>query len=181
MIANGCSHRPLVGLGRELEAALATDGAGACLDVTPDRTRMLVDAVDRAAAEIDGVGFLATLVHGDFHPGNVAVTERGVVLFDWSDSALSNPVVEAATGATWFEGDEQPEAALWTVFCEAWEREFDDDTDRLLPRDVDMVAGAFHTISYARILSSLEPSARVEHADGLDHFFGVLTRGAAGL
>ena len=36
------------------------------------------------------------LCHGDFHPGNIMVTEQGEVIIDWIDSALGNPMADLA-------------------------------------------------------------------------------------
>ncbi len=179
LLAAGCLHRPLTGLAGELEAALASEIAQASAALPPDRIRSLVAAVDRSAAVIEAAGFPETLVHGDFHPGNVALTANGAVVFDWSDSAIGNPVVEAATWASWFDGDERREAALWTTFCSVWADGFAIDPLRIRRCDADVVAGAFHTVSYLRILTSLEPDARFEHADGFDQFFGLILRGTA--
>jgi aminoglycoside phosphotransferase (APT) family kinase protein len=33
----------------------------------------------------------AALLHGDFHPGNVLLSERGPVVIDWFDSAIGHP------------------------------------------------------------------------------------------
>jgi hypothetical protein len=37
-----------------------------------------------------------SLVHGDFHPGNVQVDGEEVRVFDWSDGAISHPFVDLA-------------------------------------------------------------------------------------
>lgn len=47
-----------------------------------------------ACARIDAAGLPDTLIHGDLHPGNVAVTDRGCIVFDWSDVAIGNPLID---------------------------------------------------------------------------------------
>jgi aminoglycoside phosphotransferase (APT) family kinase protein len=36
------------------------------------------------------------LCHGDFHPGNILMTQQGEVVIDWIDSALGNPLADLA-------------------------------------------------------------------------------------
>lgn len=36
------------------------------------------------------------LCHGDFHPGNVMMTERGAVVIDWIDATRGNPLADVA-------------------------------------------------------------------------------------
>jgi aminoglycoside phosphotransferase (APT) family kinase protein len=37
-----------------------------------------------------------TLCHGDFHPGNVLVTPRGLVVIDWSSASHGDPIGDVA-------------------------------------------------------------------------------------
>jgi Ser/Thr protein kinase RdoA (MazF antagonist) len=108
LLAAGAQDRPIASLGRlvgELEPvharlAAAEPGAwpawGAVADGIADRCASL------AASDLPD-----TLVHGDFHPGNVNVRDGEALLFDWSDGAVSHPFADltcflrrAATPAT---------------------------------------------------------------------------------
>ena len=40
--------------------------------------------------------------HGDFHPGNVYLTERGPIVLDWMDAARGNPLADVARTAVLF-------------------------------------------------------------------------------
>jgi len=44
------------------------------------------------AAELAGSGLPPTLEHGDFHAGNVQVTEGGCIFYDWSHATLTYPL-----------------------------------------------------------------------------------------
>ena len=35
-----------------------------------------------------------SLVHGDFHSGNAALVDDRIVIIDWSDAAIGNPLVD---------------------------------------------------------------------------------------
>jgi hypothetical protein len=52
-----------------------------------------VDACHR----LDALGMPHTLVHGDFHPWNVAVAHGHALIFDWTDASLAHPFVDLAT------------------------------------------------------------------------------------
>ncbi len=178
LLAGGCEHRPLRSLAAELQTSLAAPVVTEQIGLTAHRVIELVDACTQAVATVDAVGLPETLLHGDFHPGNVATTGDGMLIFDWSDGAIGSPVIEAATWGWWYEDDEPRLAVLWGHFCEAWRRAFTVDMSHIASYDIDIVAGAFHTVSYERILTALEPTERPSHADGLERFFGLLSSGA---
>jgi Ser/Thr protein kinase RdoA (MazF antagonist) len=50
----------------------------------------LVDACHRLA----GLGLPDTLIHGDLHPWNIAVTDGGLVVFDWTDAGIGHPFLD---------------------------------------------------------------------------------------
>ncbi len=67
-----------------------------------DRMRLKLDAAEvltedeRNAAKrtVDGLPRGAALLHGDLHPGNVLMSERGPVAIDWFDAAIGHPVAD---------------------------------------------------------------------------------------
>ena len=48
---------------------------------------------DRVAA-VAACGVPDTLVHGDFHPGNVAGRPDDYVILDWGDSFVGHPLLD---------------------------------------------------------------------------------------
>ncbi len=54
------------------------------------------DDLRAAADELASMGLPETLVHGDLHPGNVAHDGDSLVLYDWSDAAVSHPLLDLA-------------------------------------------------------------------------------------
>lgn len=44
------------------------------------------------------------LCHGDFHPGNVILTEAGPYIIDWVDASRGNPLADVARTAILFRG-----------------------------------------------------------------------------
>ncbi len=42
------------------------------------------------------------LLHGDFHPGNIMVTQHGPVIIDWLDAARGRPILDVARSSLLF-------------------------------------------------------------------------------
>jgi aminoglycoside/choline kinase family phosphotransferase len=169
--ALACPRRPLADLPGEIQR-IVTEGPrlpGVSLDVSSaaaavERTRAAVAAVGR-------LGLPDTLVHGDFHAGNVALSDGRTVIFDWSDAAIGNPLVDAVT---WLDRIDDPAVRdrTWEAFAAAWS--LPEDPDRSL-HDAALTAGAaYQVVSYAGILRNLEPARRLENADGLEDYLGRL-------
>jgi hypothetical protein len=56
----------------------------------------LVNGLARRFIDIEACGVPDTLVHGDFHPGNFRGDERQLVLLDWGDCCVGNPLLDRA-------------------------------------------------------------------------------------
>ena len=174
LVAAGFRRRELSELPNLLAAALASPAVSPWIDLSPDRIGRLVDWLTEAVAEIDALGVPDTLVHGDFNPGNIAIHQGHPVLFDWSDAAVSHPLVDVVTWASWFRDDVERVDELWTMFLQAWTGVIPATRFDALRPTFEAVAGAYHTVSYAGILAALEPSRRSEHADSVTGFFALL-------
>jgi len=62
----------------------------------------LAHAVPALEAACRRAVFPATLVHGDFHPGNVVFDDDGgVVIFDWSDACVAHPLFDLHLFTFW--------------------------------------------------------------------------------
>lgn len=69
------------------------------------RTTLLSGAErDALLAALDRLPGGDQLCHGDFHPGNVILTERGPVIIDWLDASRGNPIADVARTAILFLG-----------------------------------------------------------------------------
>ncbi|MBN1310019.1 MAG: phosphotransferase, partial [Anaerolineae bacterium] len=51
------------------------------------------------------------LCHGDFHPGNILMAEKGIVIIDWIDAACGNPLGDIARTSLLMEKARMPEGA----------------------------------------------------------------------
>ena len=102
-----------------------------------------------------------TLVHGDFHPGNVRGTGLQLTLLDWGDSCVGHPLLDQPAFLDRIREEHRQEVAGH------WSREWravvpDSDPVRaaalLAP-----VAAARQAVIYRRFLDNIEPSEQVYH------------------
>ncbi len=170
LVAAGVARRPLGQLADDVAALLATPMVRAEVAVVDEAA--LLHALRDAVRVVDALGLTDTLVHGDFHAGNVLVDGERLVIIDWSDAAWTNPLVDVGAWASWFRDDPDTVDALWRTWSAEWglaaER-----VDAARP-SLDAVVGAYHFVSYARIAVGLEPLRRAEATGGMRDFFGDL-------
>lgn len=93
--AIGVPNRTLADLARSAVAIAEDDERMARLDQDMrDRYRQAVPRLVDACARLAAFGIADGLVHGDLHPDNVALTEDGCLVFDWSDLAIGMPFID---------------------------------------------------------------------------------------
>lgn len=101
-----------------------------------------------------------TLVHGDPHTGNVAVTAAGLQLFDWSDASLSIPFMDLLDPLFSEDPGEGPRlmGALNTTLglAASW-------------RELAPVIALHHAVSYRHILLNSEPCVAHESGNIIGH------------
>jgi Ser/Thr protein kinase RdoA (MazF antagonist) len=56
----------------------------------------LIARLPRLDADLTACGLADTLVHGDFHPGNLRGDDDHLVLLDWGDSGIGHPLLDHA-------------------------------------------------------------------------------------
>ena len=93
LVALGVPDRRLAVMRPRIEAVVAARSSG----LAPGERRVvedLVEALPSRLAEIESCGVPDTLVHGDFHPGNVGGHADSHVVLDWGDSFVGNPLID---------------------------------------------------------------------------------------
>jgi hypothetical protein len=178
LLESGVVSRPLAVLADQLADALADDDLRHWHGASPERAHTLVGWVVEQVDRIAALALPELLVHGDFHPGNVAALADGRrVVFDWSDAAMAPPFIDVATWLSWLDDDEEPAGEqVWRSFADQWTDVLRVDEWLAWRPVLDGIAGAYHTVSYAGIVRSLDELRRPEHGDGLRHFFTLLDR-----
>jgi hypothetical protein len=187
----GCSARP-----DELLAVGAPDWRAARLH------QLAEDALARTADELDpseivtlekllaglsvrldevaSCGIPDTLVHGDFHPGNVRGPDGRLVLLDWGDCGVGHPLLDQAAFVSGLREDDA--RAVRAEWARLWRRarlrrtasptcEPERAASLLEP-----VAAVRQAVIYRSFLDRIEPAERVYHASDPAHW---LRRAAA--
>ena len=172
--AAGAPARPFATLADELAAAFADPEVRGWLDRPETRLDELQRAVGRAAAEVTELGIPDTLVHGDFHAGNVLVADGAATIIDWSDAAIAHPLVDALTWMNWFHEDPDRGARAWAAFRDGWAGFCPAATINHARSALTVATTAYHVVSYVGIVRGLEPLRRPELLDGLQHYLGRL-------
>jgi uncharacterized protein (TIGR02172 family) len=62
------------------------------------------DLREKSLAELDSMPAGNQLCHGDFHPGNIMVSGQEVIIVDWIDATLGNPLADLARTTILFQG-----------------------------------------------------------------------------
>jgi hypothetical protein len=153
----GAPVRPLADLA-DAVGTFASRGAFASRLTAEDRSAWdaAVPAFAAACQRLDELGPAPTLVHGDFHPWNVADGPDGPRIFDWTDAAISHPFTDLAVFAT-RPADVSIRRAIRDVYLARW-------SDHLEPAalveagELAIVVGTVYQVdTYIRLVESLDP------------------------
>ena len=132
----------------------------------------LVEGLDRRFARVDACGLPDTLVHGDFHPGNVRGGSGGLVVLDWGDCGVGHPLLDLDA---MIERVLEP-ARLRAAWFRHWRRRLPGCDPARAAELLAPVGCLRRAIVYQVFLDGIEPSERRYHAaDVID----MLARAAA--
>lgn len=157
LAAGGAVVRRISDLAADLPAFASRDALVAAFSAE-DRLAWdaAVPAFVDACRRLDVLGPPPTLVHGDFHPWNVADQPSGPRIFDWTDAAISHPFTDLAVYVTRAK-DVALRRSMRDTYLAKW-------ADRLDPvalaeaGDLAIVVGTLYQVdSYLRIVESLGP------------------------
>lgn len=118
-------------------------------------------------AALAGCGLGDSIVHGDFHPGNVRGDGTAQFLLDWGDSGIGHPLLDEAAFLDRIEaGEVTPVRDHWHA---AWRRAVPGSDPDRAARLLEPIAAARQAVIYQHFLDGIEPSERPYHqADVLD-------------
>lgn len=129
-----------------------------------DRTGLadLVAGLPARFAAIEACGVPDTLVHGDFHPGNVRSDGDRQVIIDWGDSRIGHPAVDLLRMRDW-PGSTSDPAVLTESWCAHWRWTVPGCDPERTVRLMAPVAALRDALVYGMFLRSIEPSERPYH------------------
>jgi hypothetical protein len=144
-------------LADRIRAVAARYGAGVA------GLRPLLDGLDVRLAALRRCGLPDTLVHEDFHPGNVRNLPGGPpVILDWGDAFIGNPGFDALRMV------DDLDTTRAKPLLEAWQQQWKASAPGSDPATaLDLlrpVAALLHAVVYANFLANIEPSERPYHA-----------------
>ncbi len=183
LLAAGAAPRPLVHLADDVAAVVATLASPSVqdaleVDVAAADVEVLTRSIRAAVAIVDMLGMAETVVHGDFHPGNVMVDGERVVIIDWSDAAWTHPLVDVGAWAAWYRDEPEVVDGLWRTWGDAWGLH-PTRLDAARPALATVVA-AYHLVSYVHIALGLEPLRQTEATPAVRNFLADLVASAVG-
>jgi hypothetical protein len=117
---------------------------------------------DRIAA-VQATGVPETLVHGDFHPGNVRGTPFNLTLLDWGDTGVGHPLLDMPAFLSRIPADAvEPARDHWLA---AWTDALPGTDPATAARLLEPVAAARQALIYQGFVDNIEPVERRFHED----------------
>jgi Phosphotransferase enzyme family len=122
---------------------------------------VLVEDLPRRFAALEDCGLPDTLVHGDFHPGNVRGNPGDYRILDWGDCGIGNPLLDLRAFFEYFTPADQVDV------IDMWQREWSRqvpgcDVTRAV-RLVRPLGPLYGALVYQMFLDNIEQSERPYH------------------
>jgi hypothetical protein len=144
--------------------ALSASASADQLDMaTARQVGALIDGLGERFASLAEAGVPDTLVHGDFHPGNVCGSAARLVLLDWGDCGIGSPMLDQAAfldGLTPADASEVQE-----VWADEWRTAVPGCDPHRAASLLAPVAALRKAIVYQMFLDAIEPDERIYHEE----------------
>jgi hypothetical protein len=121
----------------------------------------LVAGLPARVAAVGECGVPDTLVHGDFHPGNVAGRMDGYVILDWGDSLVGHPLLDELAFTERLEPSGRRAAREW--FVREWKTIVPGSDPARAADLLGPVVPLLAAVMYARFCAAIEPDERIYH------------------
>ena len=173
LLGLGFPDRRLERLAEELETLLYDPVV--LVGLLPDeieRLQRLRPLFEEMCARLAGYGVPQTLLHGDFHGGNLLARDGNILIFDWTDGCIAHPFLDLITGINnrYPAFNEQEQVAIRDAYLAEWSAY--ESPERL--REAAQLAwplGALHqAISYRGIMATPSDATRWELAGAAGYF-----------
>jgi hypothetical protein len=143
------------------EGALERTAADLPADVVSTVSALVAGLADRMAG-VASCGLPDTLVHGDFHPGNVRGDDQRLVLLDWGDCGVGHPLLDQAAFVERLTPRDRD--AVLTAWARLWRDALPTSDPERASALLQPVAALRQAVIYDHFLTHIEPSERVYHA-----------------
>ena len=122
---------------------------------------VLVDGLPERFAALTACGIPDTLVHGDFHPGNVRGTAGDYRILDWGDCAIGHPMLDLRPSLEYFDAHDQLGAV--DIWESEWSRQVPGCDARRAAELVRPLGPLFGAVVYQKFLDNIETTERPYH------------------
>lgn len=122
----------------------------------------LVSGLPARFAEVASCGLPDTLVHGDFHRGNVRGAGGSFVLLDWGDCGVGHPMLDQAAFLDRLKADDQD--LVRTAWTTSWQQRVTGCDPARAAELLAPVAALRQALIYQVFLDGIEPDERIYHA-----------------
>ncbi len=146
-------------------AALAADTLRRTADqldaTTVGEVAALIAGLPGRFAAVAECGLPDTLVHGDFHPGNVRGTGDALTLMDWGDCGVGHPILDQAAFLERLSADDRE--AVQAEWDRLWWARRPGSDGRRASALLAPVAALRQATIYRKFLDRIEPDEHVYH------------------
>jgi Ser/Thr protein kinase RdoA (MazF antagonist) len=122
----------------------------------------LTNAYEARCDDVDACGLPMTLVHGDFHPGNLRGDADRLFLLDWGDCGVGHPLFDVPAMVERLVPDARD--ALWATWEQQWRERCPGSDPTRAATLIEPLAALRQAVIYRAFLDGIEPSERVFHA-----------------
>jgi hypothetical protein len=148
-------------LARAIAAVVERDGPGLGRDDRDVLHAFVADLPGRTAA-VDACGLPDTLVHGDFHPGNVRGDGTTATLLDWGDAGVGHPLLDQPSFLAGV-ADTADAATVRARWADAWRSTLPAADPERAAALLAPIAAARQAVVYRRFLDGIEASEHPYH------------------
>ncbi|MEV4415341.1 aminoglycoside phosphotransferase family protein [Catellatospora sp. NPDC049609] len=164
LLALGVPDRRAPRLAALIREVVAADGG-------PEHAALL-DGLDGRLAAVEDCGVPYTLVHGDFHPGNVRGAGDHHAIIDWGDAVLGHPAIDLLRMC-----EQVPDPApLHRAWCERWRAAVPGCRPERAVELIGPLLALRNAAVYAGFLAAIEPSEWPYHAEDVPHWLAQALR-----
>jgi hypothetical protein len=173
LLAAGCPDRRLERLAQDIKTLLYEPSVlTRLLPEEVDRLQALVPRFEQMCERLAGYGVPQTLLHGDFHGGNLLARDGHILIFDWTDGCIAHPFLDLITALTNCHPPltDQERTAVRDTYLAAWTSY--ESPERLLEAgELAWPLGALHqAVSYRGIMATPSDETRWELAGAASYF-----------
>jgi hypothetical protein len=184
LLAEGARDRDVRKLPEQVAALLEGEPSRSMLEPGEvERLRALLPVIASDCEALAAGPIPQTLLHGDFHGGNVALVDERPLIFDWTDACIAHPFFDLATVLDTDNAPESPEVAerLRDVYLGEWSEYGSPEKLRAAFEGAYRLAPLHHAISYAHINTILEEATLEDIGPALPYFLRLFLKGFKGI